>query len=60
MMEGHRMSLFLLWLSFIHLELVCLLTFGIGRLWLVPYKQAAYAAFYKEIIGPQYEYWEQL
>ena len=31
------------------------LTFGIGTLWVIPYKNAAYAAFYRQIADyPKY------
>lgn len=53
MMEGNRWRLFCLQWSFIGWELLCLLTFGIGNLWLVPYTQAATAAFYREISGTE-------
>ena len=53
MMDGNRMDLFILELTFIGWELLCILTLGIGNLWLGPYKAAARAAFYKELTGPQ-------
>lgn len=53
MMEGNRWRLFCLQWSFIGWELLCLLTLGIGKLWLVPYTQAATAAFYREISGTE-------
>lgn len=52
MMYGHRFRLFCLELSFIGWSLLCVLTLGIGTLWLVPYIEAALAAFYKEISTP--------
>ena len=30
---------------------LCAFTFGIGNLWLIPYSEAATAAFYREISG---------
>lgn len=51
MMNGNRFSLFCLELSFIGWDLLCILTFGIGYLWLTPYKKAARADFYREISG---------
>ena len=51
MMEGNRFRLFCLQLSFIGWDILCLLTMGIGNLWLTPYKQAATAAFYREVSG---------
>ena len=47
MMHGNKMDLFLLHLSFIGWALLCVLTLGIGNLWLVPYMNASYASFYR-------------
>lgn len=49
MMYGNRWRLFCLGFSFIGWDLLCILTLGIGHLWLTPYKQAATAAFYREV-----------
>lgn len=49
MMRGNRWRLFCLHCSFLGWALLCVLTLGIGSLWLTPYTQAASAAFYKEI-----------
>ena len=49
MMKGHKMRLFMLDLSFVGWALLCILSFGIGFLWLIPYVQSARAAFYKEL-----------
>ena len=46
MMDGHKMDLFLLSLSFIGWAILASITFGIGYLWLIPYIYTAYAAFY--------------
>lgn len=51
LMEGNRWRLFCLNFSFIGWELLCVFSLGIGALWLMPYKHAAYAAFYREISG---------
>ncbi len=59
LMEGKRMDLFCLELTFIGWDLLCILTLGIGNLWLGPYKAAARAAFYQEIKSPQEEYRRQ-
>lgn len=53
MMYGNRWRLFCLEFSFIGWTLLCLLTCGIGNLWLVPYQQASVAAFYREISGTE-------
>ena len=49
MMDGHKMDLFLLGLTFLGWELLCVLTLGIGFLWLNPYINATYAAFYRQL-----------
>ena len=46
MMRGNKGQLFLLYLSFFGWFLLCLLTLGIGFLWLYPYAEAAKACFY--------------
>ena len=51
MMYGNRFRLFCLQFSFVGWDLLCALTLGIGNLWLRPYKQAAEAAFYRDISG---------
>jgi len=54
MMAGNRWRLFCLQFSFIGWSLLSsLLTFGIGELWLTPYRQTASAAFYREISGTE-------
>ena len=49
MMNGHKWDLFCLELSFIGWALLCVLTFGIGYLWLIPYMQTSVAAFYEDV-----------
>ena len=49
MMDGNKMKLFLLDLSFIGWAILCLFTFGIGFLYLQPYVQSAHAAFYEDL-----------
>lgn len=51
LMAGNKGRLFLLSLSFIGWALLCLLTAGLGTLWLNPYTQAAIAGFYLERTG---------
>ena len=53
MMDGNRWRLFCLEISFIGWDLLCALTLGIGNLALRPYKEAAKAAFYREISGAE-------
>jgi uncharacterized membrane protein len=49
MMEGHKMQLFKLQLSFIGWILLNVLTLGIGMLWLMPYMMTTLAAFYQDV-----------
>lgn len=49
LMNGHKGELFILELTFIGWDILALLTCNIGHLALNPYKNAAYAAFYKDI-----------
>lgn len=49
MMEGNKMKLFMLDLSFIGWALLAILTVGIGFLWLIPYMQESRAAFYEDL-----------
>lgn len=53
MMSGNRFRLFCLQFSFIGWSILCSFTLGIGNLWLRSYKQAATAAFYREISGKE-------
>jgi uncharacterized membrane protein len=52
MMDGYKWRLFCLDLSFIGWALLCLLTLGIGFLFLMPYVEAAHIQFYEDIKGP--------
>lgn len=49
MMDGHKMDLFCLWLRFIGWGLLCVLTCGIGFLWLIPYMTASTLNFYRQL-----------
>ena len=49
MMDGHKWELFVLRLTFIGWAIVAALTMNLGNLVLNPYKNAAEAAFYREI-----------
>lgn len=49
MMEGSKEKLFRLNLRFFGLGLLCILTLGIGFLWLIPYMHVTYAKFYEDI-----------
>ena len=49
MMDGYKWKYFCLGLRFIGWALLCILTLGIGFLWLSPYIQISYAKFYEDI-----------
>lgn len=49
MMEGHKMDLFILELSFFGWYLLCGITFGLAALYVGPYVSASHAAFYEAI-----------
>ena len=51
MMDGNKLRLFCLYLSFIGWYFVGFLTLGIGLLWVQPYVSAAVAEFYRELRG---------
>ena len=49
MMEGHKMELLWLYLTFIGWAILCIFTLGIGYFWLVPYMSSTFANFYEEV-----------
>ena len=49
MMDGHKLELFILDLSFIGWAILSLLTCGIGFLWLAPYMSMAHVNFYEDL-----------
>ena len=49
MMKGHKFDFFYLVLSFWGWALLCILTLGIGTLWLSPYVYTSFAAFYEDV-----------
>ena len=49
MMKGNKFRFFRLGLSFIGWDILVVLTFGIAGIWVAPYLQASYAAFYKDV-----------
>ena len=49
MMDGHKLELFLLDLSFIGWAILSILTCCIGFLWLVPYMNMAHVNFYEDL-----------
>ncbi len=52
-MKGQRVRLFSLELSFLPLWLLCILSFGIGFLWLEPYMQMTYTYFFLDLMNPK-------
>ena len=56
LMDGNKMKLFLLYLSFIGWALLCILTLGFGFLLLFPYVQASLAAFYQDLVNVEKEH----
>lgn len=50
LMDGNKWRLFCLDLSFIGWSILCVFTLGIGTLFLRPYREAAFASFYREIV----------
>ena len=49
MMNGFKWQYFKIGLRLFGLGLLCLLTLGIGFLWLIPYQYIVYAKFYEEV-----------
>lgn len=49
MMDGNRMRLLILSISFIGWDLLCLVTLGLAAFWVFPYFQAARAKFYLDV-----------
>ena len=50
LMKGNKWRLFCLDFSFIGWDILSVFTLGIGDLWLTPYRSAAAAAFYRELV----------
>lgn len=50
LIKGHKARLFYIMISFVPLTLLCLLSCGIGYLWIYPYMQMTYANFYLDLI----------
>ena len=54
LMNGHKMDFFILRLSFIGWFILCILTYGIGFLWFIPYRNSTYAIFYRKLAGNKF------
>lgn len=53
-MKGHKWELFCLLLSFLPLGLLCLLSFGIGTLWLVPYLNMTQTLYFLDLMQSEH------
>ena len=51
LMKGQKKRVFLLWLSFLHILLLCLGSYGIGILWVRPYYHTTMNQLYLELTG---------
>jgi uncharacterized membrane protein len=51
MIKGHKMRLLKLYLSFIPLYFLGVLSFGIAGMWVISYSKAAVAAFYRDLMS---------
>ncbi len=49
MMEGHKAEYFVLGLSFIGWILLCMITFGVALIYVIPYMETTMANFYRRI-----------
>jgi uncharacterized membrane protein len=49
MMQGNKWKLFCLGCRFLGWALLCILTLGIGLLWLIPYMMVSFAKFYDDV-----------
>lgn len=50
LMKNNRWKLFCLYFSFIGWGILCVFTFGIGYLWLIPYVMVSFTAFYDSLV----------
>ncbi len=49
MTKGYKMDIFVMYLSFIGWNILCVFTLGIGSLWLMPYMQTTYSNMYHRL-----------
>lgn len=54
LMDGHKMDLFILKLSFIGWFILGFVTFGIAFIWIIPYYETTMVAFYKDLAGDRF------
>ena len=55
-MKGHKWELFCLLLSFLPLGLLCLLSFGIGTLWLSPYMNMTQTYYFLDLMQQEHRH----
>ena len=53
MMNGHKFEYFIMGLSFYGWTLLLVPTLGIISVWLIPYMQASYAGFYRDLVNKE-------
>jgi len=52
-MKGHKWRLFRLRLSFLPLQLLSVLSAGVGFLWVIPYQKMTYSLFFLDLMTPE-------
>ena len=57
LMDGHKMEIFILKLSFLGWDIIGWITMGIGFIWITPYKQMTYMNYYRYLVGDKYKNW---
>ena len=55
-MKGHKWELFCLQMSFLPLGFLCLLSFGIGSLWLVPYMNMTQTLYFLDLMQNEHRH----
>lgn len=55
-MIGHKWELFCLQLSFLPLGFLCLLSFGIGNLWLAPYMNMTHTLYFLDLMQEEHRH----
>lgn len=59
LMDGHKMDLFILDLTFFGWNILAAMTGNLGHILLNPYRNAAYAAFYRQILAERRQQYAQ-
>ena len=55
-MKGHKWELFCLQMSFLPLGFLCLLSFGVGTLWLVPYMNMTQTLYFLDLMQNEHRH----